>query len=68
MDNYFKSDQPLEKYPLGTKAEAIGGGYWIKVKDGWKWCTGDTFPRPGGDWSGRVSLPPQSENAKSGNN
>jgi len=37
------------KYPIGTKAIAATGGYWEKTKYGWKWCTGDTFPRPGGD-------------------
>lgn len=39
----------LEEYPIGTKAHSSGGGYWEKTKRGWKWCTGATFPRPGGD-------------------
>lgn len=37
------------KLPLGTKANAVNGGYWIRVSNGWKWCTGSTFPVPGGD-------------------
>lgn len=44
------------KYPLGTKVHAIGGGCWIKTERGYKWCTGSTFPTPGADWS-RVELP-----------
>ena len=39
----------LEDYPIGTKAMAINGGYWVKVKRGWKWFNGSTFPRPGAD-------------------
>jgi hypothetical protein len=49
----------LENAPIGTKATAINGGHWIRVDRGWKWCTGATFPRPGGDWDGRLILPPQ---------
>jgi len=37
------------QYPIGTKAYASGGGYWEKNKHGWRWCTGSTFPTPGGD-------------------
>lgn len=48
----------LESAPLGTKAPAYGGGHWIRVEHGWKWCTGSTFPRPGGDWNGKL-IPPQ---------
>lgn len=40
--------------PIGTKAPAIGGGYWIKTRDGWKWHNGATFPCPGGDWTGEL--------------
>lgn len=43
-------------YPLGTKAHAVMGGYWIKVERGWKWCNGDTFPTPGADVL-RIELP-----------
>jgi hypothetical protein len=39
----------LSDYPIGTKAHAIGGGYWIKTNRGWQWFTGATFPTPGGD-------------------
>jgi len=46
-----------DRYPIGTKAFACGGGHWTRVKRGWKWCTGATFPRPGGDATGRVELP-----------
>lgn len=56
-DAWQLATESLESYPLGTKARAIGGGYWIKVERGWKWCTGATFPKPGGDWDGTVSLP-----------
>lgn len=46
-----------EEYPIGTKAYAIMGGYWIRVKNGWKWYCGDTFPSPGGDANGWVDIP-----------
>ena len=55
-----KHDRPYDEYPIGTKAFATGGGYWIKNNMGWKWCTGVTFPRPGGDVSGYVELPMKS--------
>ena len=42
--------------PIGTKAYAVMGGCWVKTERGWKWCTGDTFPTPGGDVI-RVELP-----------
>lgn len=51
----------LSNAPLGTRAPAIGGGHWERVKHGWKWCTGDTFPRPGGDWNGKLMPPPQAK-------
>lgn len=56
-EKWIISDRPLAAYPLGTKAKAIGGGYWEKVERGWKWCAGSTFPSPGGDWTGEVSMP-----------
>jgi len=45
-----KTDREWHEYPLGTKAHAVMGGYWERVKGGWKWCTGSTFPTPGADW------------------
>jgi hypothetical protein len=45
-----------DEYPIGTKAHAAMGGHWEKVENGWKWCTGSTFPTPGGDVV-RVELP-----------
>lgn len=56
---WIKKDRPWYDYPLGTKASAIGGGYWIRVGYGWKWCTGATFPTPGGDATGLICLPPE---------
>ncbi|OCK44364.1 hypothetical protein BA195_06720 [Tenacibaculum soleae] len=56
-DVWVKPDKPLNELPEGTKAKALGGGYWIKNKRGWKWCTGATFPNVGGDWDGTVLLP-----------
>lgn len=47
----------LTQVPIGTKAPAIGGGHWVKVAGGWKWHNGDTFPQPGGDWTGEL-IPP----------
>lgn len=41
--------KPWAEYPVGTKAVGSMGGYWIKTNSGWKWCTGATFPTPGGD-------------------
>jgi len=37
-----------DDYPIGTKAFSVSGGYWTKNKIGWKYCTGSTFPTPGG--------------------
>lgn len=62
-EKWVKADRPLSEYPVGTKAKAIGGGYWIKNKFGWKWFTGSTFPSPGGDWTGEVSVGDHSPNA-----
>lgn len=47
----------LENVPIGTKAPSILGGHWIKTNRGWKWCTGATFPTPGGEWNGKFILP-----------
>lgn len=47
----------LSDYPLGTKAMAYNGGFWERTTRGWRWCGGDTFPRPGGDWLGDLLLP-----------
>lgn len=55
--NAFFSDEVLSKIkpigpwsdcPIGTKAFAIEGGYWIKTERGWRWREhGGTFPTPG---------------------
>ena len=47
----------LESAPIGTKAPAFMGGHWIKTERGWKWSSGATFPRPGGDWTGELIAP-----------
>lgn len=52
------AERLLEDAPIGTRAPAIMGGSWIKTEHGWKWCTGATFPRPGGDWTGEL-VPPE---------
>lgn len=54
---WIEADKLIEDYPVGTKFQAYGGGYWEKVCSGYKWCTGATFPRPGGDWNGKICLP-----------
>lgn len=54
---WIKADGEWSKYPIGTKAKALMGGYWEKTSRGWKWCTGSTFPRPGGDATGEIMLP-----------
>ena len=48
----------LRSAPLGSKALAYNGGHWVKVLGGWKWHCGDTFPTPGGDWTGEIVAPP----------
>lgn len=51
-------DRPWNEYPVGTKVHAYDGGFWIRVERGWKWCSGDTFPTPGGDATGAcIELP-----------
>lgn len=51
----------LDNAPIGTKAPAIMGGHWCRMERGWKWGgpdgVGGTFPRPGGDWNGRLIAP-----------
>lgn len=47
--NKFQHVGRWNAYPIGTRAHAISGGHWDRVVDGWKWCTGDTFPTPGAD-------------------
>ncbi len=54
----------LETAPPGTKAPSFGGGAWMKTERGWQWnggtrSPGSTFPRPGGDWDGRLIAPQQ---------
>lgn len=50
MTSDRRQDRPWSEYPAGTIAESIIGGYWTKTEPGgWKWCVGDTFPRPGAD-------------------
>lgn len=56
-DVWVRADKPVREYPLGTKFKALMGGYWIRVKRGFKWCTGSTFQNVGGDWTGEVCLP-----------
>lgn len=53
---YVKTTKSLKDYPLGSKFRAINGGYWERVENGFKWCTGDTFPNLGADWDGTVSM------------
>lgn len=51
-------DRPWGEYPIGTKAHALMGGYWIKVQNGWKWHNGSIFPTPGGEAIGAcIELP-----------
>jgi hypothetical protein len=55
-----KTDKLLSDAPLGSKAPAISGGHWVMTDRSWKWCTGSTFPRPGGDWTGELIYPTES--------
>lgn len=53
-----KATYPLSQYPEGSRFFSIGGGYWIKEGDKFRWCSSHCkFPRPGGDWNGTVSVP-----------
>ncbi len=54
---WIKADKDVREYPIGTKFKALMGGHWIRTEQGFKWCTGSTFPNVGGDWTGEVSLP-----------
>ena len=51
----------VESAPVGTRAPAIMGGHWYKTQRGWKWNgpdgSGGVFPRPGGDWTGKLIAP-----------
>jgi hypothetical protein len=57
------SEIDLKNAPVGTLAPAFNGGAWCKTERGWKWNGhvpnggGSTFPRPGGDWTGKL-VPP----------
>lgn len=57
-DLTLDTNDKLAQAPLGTRAPALMGGAWCKVERGWKWNgpdgNGGTFPRPGGDWDGRL--------------
>lgn len=49
-----EADRPWLEYPLGTKAHAHTGGYWIRVEYGWQWGSrGGVFSTPGGDACGK---------------
>lgn len=61
-ENWIKADKDINEYPIGTRFKAITGGYWVRVKNGFKWCCGATFPRVGGDWDGYVLLPKEEDN------
>ena len=54
----------VENAPIGSIAPAIKGGHWTRMERGWKWCTGATFPRPGGDWTGEIRIPFDSEDTQ----
>lgn len=60
---WTQKDRDWSEYPVGTKAAALMGGYWIKTERGWKWFSGSTFPQPGGDASGLVCVPQEDVNA-----
>ena len=51
----------VENSPVGTIAPSITGGRWYRTELGWKWNgpngSGGTFPRPGGDWNGKLIAP-----------
>ena len=55
----FAGEDRLKSAPLGTKALAIDGGYWIRVVGGWQWAfsRGGIYPRPGADWDGNLIYP-----------
>ena len=40
-DGWQQATKNWVEYPIGTKArENARAGYWLKVKEGWKWSTG----------------------------
>ncbi len=49
-ENQYTQKKPWDAYPIATRVYSITGGYWEKTNLGYKWCTGSTFPTPGGDW------------------
>jgi hypothetical protein len=57
QDNWVIARDHIDTYPLGTKYRCLSGGYWVRVENGYKWCTGSTFSRIGGDWTGEICLP-----------
>lgn len=61
MSGRWRKRLTLSNAPVGTLAPAIMGGHWCKMEHGWKWNgpdgSGSTFPRPGGDWNGKL-VPP----------
>ena len=59
--NYTDKDRDWSAYPPGTKAFAHGGGYWFRTNFGWKWCTGTSFPTPGGDVDTKKIIVPPGE-------
>lgn len=64
IDNYaesIKATKPIREYPIGTKFPSLNGGHWVRVKRGFKWCSGAVFPSVGGDWNGEVILHEQQE-------
>ncbi len=52
----FSTHPAWNIFPVGTKAHAIMGAYWVKTERGWKWFSGATFPTPGADVA-RIELP-----------
>jgi|AntRauTorcE11898_2_1112593.scaffolds.fasta_scaffold10989_3 hypothetical protein len=58
----FVDSLTLDNAPIGTKAPSVNGGHWVRTESGWKWCTGATFPSPGGDWTGKLILPEDADN------
>lgn len=43
-----KAHESWDSFPIGTKAYAWWGGFWLKTKKGWQWNgNADTFPAPG---------------------
>lgn len=56
-NNWIVATILWHEYPIGTKAKAVMGGYWVKTERGWHWPGGGTFPTPGGDATGEVCLP-----------